>query len=81
MHHMPSNQYVISDSHRHTHMNTICFLVGPEQRVWHRHFDDLDGPPLGIWRAGQPVVSIQRDLVLHQKATSCVPAMKMMSGY
>ena len=50
-----------------THVDAIGFLVRPEQRVGHWHFDDLYGAPLGIWGAGQPVVGVQRDLVLHHR--------------
>ena len=46
-------------------MDAISFLVGPEQRVGHWHFDDLYGASLGVRGAGQPVVRIQRNLVLH----------------
>ena len=48
-----------------THMNTIRFLVGPEERVGHWDLDDFNSTALGIWSAGQPVVGIQGDLVLH----------------
>ena len=47
-----------------THMDAICFLVGSEEGVGHWHLDDLNGSALGIWCAGQPVVGIQRNLML-----------------
>lgn len=52
---------------RGTHMDAIGLLVGSEQWVRNWDFDDLNGAALCIWCAGQPVVGIQRDLMLHHK--------------
>ena len=46
-------------------MNTVGFLVCPEQWVWDWNLDDLYGSALGIWCAGQPVVGVQAYLMLH----------------
>ena len=47
-------------------MYTISLFVGSEEGVRNGSLDDLYLAPLGIWRAGQPVVGIQRDLMLQQ---------------
>ena len=41
------------------HVNTVRLPVGPEHGVGGWDLDDLDLVPLGIWCAGQSVVSIQ----------------------
>ena len=56
-------------------MYTIGLLVGPEQGIWDWYFDDLNGAPLGIRGAGQPVVGVQGNLMLHNsKASSACTA-------
>ena len=48
-------------------MYTISFFVSSEEGVRNGGLDDLYLTSLGIWRAGQPVVGIQRDLMLQQE--------------
>lgn len=48
-------------------MYTISFFVGSEEGVRNGGLDDLYLTSLGIWRAGQPVVGIQGDLMLQQE--------------